>query len=1012
MAIFRYCCRYFLQMRSTEIHTRHPRLCAVAFVAATFILLLILAGCSTKKNTAASRNWQAFNTRYNVYYNGNEHYRETLKEMEAKYEDDYTRRLMAHPAEARADKKLPQPSGDFKRTIEKMQKSIQLHSIKKKPARRSSTAKEKAFRARDEFNPFLHNSWLMLGKAQFMNGDFSGAASTFYYIYKHFTWLPDVMLEARLWQARAYCAEDWLYEAEDILTHIKPEKIEKKSLRNLYDNVMGDYLMRAGKYADAAIYLSRAAKAASGTQKNRLWFLVGQAYSQLGDKKNAYTAFKKAASGSSIPYRAKLNARIRQSEVFSGSNIRSEVNSLRSMTRFERNKEYLDQIYYAIGNLYLSRGDTTNAIENYRLAVAKSTRNGIDKALAQLALGNLLYDRGEYVQAQPCYSEAVPQLPDNYPDYRVLKRRSDLLDQLATYAGNVQLQDSLLALSKLSEKEQLAVCERLVKELLKREKEEADAARREQAEADAEANNRLQNTNSSAPQQFQMNSDRSWYFYNTQSKNAGKQEFQRRWGARKNEDDWRRRNKQSFAPDIPEEVDNDSDIAQNDSISPEQKEALAKENDPHFPEYYMKNIPRTEEEINNCNDIIQEGLYNMGLILKNKLEDYPQAEKEFTSLDTRYPDNQYRLDVYYNMYMMAAQQGNQSKMERYRSLILADFPESDYAKALSDPDYLERLKASAGREKELYDRTYAAYLADDNARVHSLVAEAESEFPLSRIMPKFVFLDALAYAATKDTDKFKERLDQITSKWSDTDINEPASGMIRGLQEGKTLQGGATNTRGIIWDTLLSTNTDTSPAADGQPVAFERDPSAPHILVLAFPTDSVNAKELLYDVARYNFSTFTTGDFDLEQLTFGKIGIITVSGFRNQAAAERYRNSFARYGFELPAAVRPIVISKANFELLTSRGRSFEEYFRFEADADKEATEEKLLGPGMTTPSPDNPGDAVEESSEGGEIPHEGEEADPDEVNPEKMTPDQSTITGESASEESIPAEEEAEEEE
>ena len=140
---------------------------------------LSLSSCGTKKNTAVSRNWQAFTTRYNVYFNGSEHYKETLKEMENRYEDDYTRLLLIHPAEARADDKYPQPTGDFKRTIEKMQKAIQLHSITKKPQKRSSSPKEKAFRARGEFNPFLHNAWLTLGKAQYLDGDFLEAATTF-----------------------------------------------------------------------------------------------------------------------------------------------------------------------------------------------------------------------------------------------------------------------------------------------------------------------------------------------------------------------------------------------------------------------------------------------------------------------------------------------------------------------------------------------------------------------------------------------------------------------------------------------------------------------------------------------------------------------------------------------------------------------------------------------------------------------------------------------------------------
>ena len=504
-----------------------------------------------------SRQWQALNTRYNVYYNGDEHYKETLKAMEQAYEDDYTRLLLTHPAEARADNKLPQPSGDFKRTIEKMQKAIQLHSIKKKPAKKNNSQKEKEFRARDEFNPFLHNAWMMLGKAQYQNGDFLGAASTFFYISKHFTWLPEIVTEARLWQARSYCAMDWDYEAENVLHLVKEKQLTSNSLRNLYNLVEANYLIRVDKFAEAVPYLENAAKSAKGSQKNRLYFLLGQVYARLGKNKEAYAAYDKAGKGASTMYRTKFNARIKRSEVYTGSNIASEVRSLRSLTRYERNKEFLDQIYYAIGNLYMSRKDTAEAKKNYLLAVEKSTRNGIDKALAQLALGNIYFAEQDYVAAQPCYSQAVPQLPENYPDYATLKRRSDVLDELGVYAGNVELQDSLLTLSKMTPEEQRKVAERLVEELKKKEKEEAEAAAREEFMANRPDAGL---TDNAAAPNFQMNTDKSWYFYNTMTKNAGKTEFQRKWGARRLEDDWRRRNKTTYAVDDPE--DDEEDIAE------------------------------------------------------------------------------------------------------------------------------------------------------------------------------------------------------------------------------------------------------------------------------------------------------------------------------------------------------------------------------------------------------------------------------------------------------------------
>ena len=918
---------------------------------AVFVMIAVLPGCSTKKNTPASRNWQAFTTRYNVYYNGKTHYDEQLKAMLDGYQDDYSQLVKVHPAEARNDKKAPQPSGDFKRTIEKMQKSIQLHSIKKKPRKKTGSAKEKAFRAREEFNPFLHNSWLTMGKGQYMNGDFLGAASTFFYISKHFTWLPKTVTEARLWMALSYLAMDWDYEAENALHPVKEKDLVNNELRNLYNLAYADYYLHTKNWEKAVKPLEYAARHAKGSQKNRLWFLLGQTYTQLGKKKDAYNAFKKAGSGAATDYRTKFNARIKQSEVFQGTNIKKEVRALRNMTHYARNTEFLDQIYYAIGNLYISRKDTAEAMKNYRLAVEKSTRNGIDKALAQLALGNLYFLQGDYVKAQPCYSEAVPQLPETYPDYKMLKKRSDVLDELATYAGNVHLQDSLLTLSKMTPEEQRKACQKLVDDLIEREKKEAEEAAREEYLANQQGADDNIKRNDAPANTMINNGDKSWYFYNSMTKNQGKTEFQRRWGARKNEDDWRRRNKSVFSLDeesADDESDNEGDGLPNDTtlMSPEEKEAAKKQldaaSDPHNVEYYLAQIPKTPEEIQTCHDVIQEGLYNMGIILKDKLEDFPAARKEFNRLLESYPDNIYRLDVYYNMYLMAVRSGDVAQAERWRQMILANFPDSPYGQAMLDPNYFENLRKMFRVQEAKYQEAYDAYLDNSNSRVHALTAEMERDFPLSKIMPKFVFIDALSYLTENDLPKFKERLEYLLEKWPDTDMTPMAGSIVRGLRQGREPNKGSSNSRGMIWSMRLS-NDSVPMNADGTPANFENDPNSPQYLVLAFPRDSVSSNQLLYDVARFNFSSFVVRDFDLEQMSFGNIGLLIVKGFENVKQLEHYRNVMAEKGFEVPEGVRLIMISKPNFELLLREGRSFEEYFRFaEQDAVDRAEEEVL----------------------------------------------------------------------
>ncbi len=931
------------------MYAKVSRLTAL-FAAA--IIMVALAACSTKKNNAATRNYQAFITRYNIYYNGDTHYKETLADMEGKYEDDFSRRVYMHPVEAKEDNTAPQPSGDFNRSIEKAQKAIQLRSIKKKPKVKGSrnSPKNKEWLRREEYNPFLHNAWMMMGRGQYYNGDFLGAASTFFYISKHFKWLPATVTEARLMQALSYISMGWQYEAEVILTRIKKDELTNNRLRRLYNYVYANFYIHADNYADAEPFLVEAVKGSRGAQKTRLNFLLGQVYQHLGRFAEAYQAFDAAGSSSSAPYRTKFNARIKQSEVFMGKDIEPEVKALRRMTRYDRNKEYLDQVYYAIGNLYLAHGDTAKAIENYELANEKSTRNGVDKAVNQVRLGELYFIRGNYEKAQPNYSEAVPLLPESFPDYETIKRRSDVLDELAVYSQNVNLQDSLLRLAAMPEEQRNKVIDKIIADLKKKEKEEAEEARRQEYLAnEAAMGNQLQDNST---QSFVINSDNSWYFYNTATKNAGRTEFQKRWGSRKLEDDWRRRNKATFNTDDfaaegedSENENSEASSADDSNEAPVDTAAAARANDPHFPEYYLAQIPQTEEEKATSHDVIQEGLYNMGVILKDKLDDFGASHREFDRLLADYPDNIYRLDTYYNLYLMCLRQGKTAEAERWRQLILSDFADSKYGIAMKDPAYIEKLRNMDRVQQELYEATYQAYLDNRNADVHEANKRMQTEYPLSKIMPKFMFLDALAYVTEKDTESFNSTLRDLLERYPDTDITPIASAWLKGMAQGRELHAGTGgNLRGMLWDMKLSNDT-TGIDAEG-PAQFELNPDSRQTIVFTFPTDKVSSNALLYEIARHNFKSFVVKDFDIEPMNFGRLGMIIVRGFENQEELNHYRSVMAAStDFKLPAGVRPIAISEANLQLLFDQGRSFEEYFRYLEEQNYIDAQADLLAP-------------------------------------------------------------------
>ncbi len=909
----------------------------------------IFSACSTKKNTAGSRFWHAFNTRYNVYYNGEKHYNEQIKVLENDYQDDYSTQLFIHPAEAYSDPKATQPSTNFDRTIEKMQKAISLHSIKKKPKRKAgkgSDPKYKAWLKREEYNPFIHNAWYLMAKAQYMKGDFLSSAATFHYIARHFSWKPELVLESQIWEALSYCAMNWTTEADNVLVHIHPERIENERLNQLANLAYADYYIKCNMNDEAVPYLEKAVKGAGGGQKVRLYFLLGQLYDETGKKELAYQAYKKAGSSSSSTYRTKFNARIKQSAVFQGNNIEGEVKALKNMTRYDRNKEYLDQIYYAIGNLYLTRGDTVKAIENYELAAKKSTRNGIDKAISQLTLGGIYFAQHKYDKAQPCYSEAIPQLSETYPNYKALKHRSDVLDELAVYSGNVTLQDSLLRLSQMPLEEQKKVIAKIIEELKKKEKEEKEAADREAYLAQQQGANGLK-SNAKQPASYNINTDNSWYFYNTATKNAGKTAFQQQWGNRKLEDNWRRRNKNTFSLDENTEEENDS-IAGNDSIAANDstqvdKEALKRAEDPHYEEYYLKQIPKTEEEIQTSNDVIQEGLYNMGVILKDKLEDLPAAAYEFEQLLERYPDNTYRLDTYYNMYLLYQRSRQYSDAERYRQLILSNFPESKYGMAMQDPNYLENLKRMNLVQEELYDQAYTAYLNNDNAIVHQAYADMMRTYPLSKIMPKFMFIDALAYVTERNPEMFKKTIKEMLERYPETDITPTASAIVKNLNQGRKINGGSSNTRGMLWSMRLSNDSTAGGGENKEFTPFQEGRSKPQLFVLVFSTDSVSSNQLLYEVAKHNFSSFVMKDFELEQMSFSNLGLIIVKGFANYSEVEHYRGVWEKDEEKvIPPQAHYVIISQENFDLLLREGRTFEEYFRYLDELNEEKVEEQI----------------------------------------------------------------------
>ena len=271
-----------------------------------------------------------------------------------------------------------------------------------------------------------------------------------------------------------------------------------------------------------------------------------------------------------------------------------------------------------------------------------------------------------------------------------------------------------------------------------------------------------------------------------------------------------------------------------------------------------------------------------------------------------------------------------SMAETYRALIINQFPESAYGLAMKDPNYLDNLRNMERDQEKMYADAYDAYLNNRNEEVHEAYAEMMRRYPLSKIMPKFMFIDALSYLTDKNYDKFKSTLREMLARYPETDITPTASSIMRQIAQGRKLEGGSTNVRGMFWSMRLSNDSVDYMDTTRQVTPFKLNLDAPQYYVLAFPRDSVSENQLLFDIAKHNFSSFEIKDFDLEQLSFGRMGLLVIKGFSNFDELTQYKTVLeADNQLSIPSSVRQIMISVENFDLLINEGRSWEEYFMF-----------------------------------------------------------------------------------
>ena len=662
-----------------------------------------------------------------------------------------------------------------------------------------------------------------------------------------------------------------------------------------------------------------------------------------------------------------FNARIAQTEVMPQGS-KQKISKLRRMARNDNNKEYLDQVYYAIGNVYLTERDTMQAIAAYEKGNQKSVRHGIEKGVLLLTLGNLYWDKERYNDAQRCYGEAIGLLDKERPDYETLALRSKVLDELVPYTDAIHLQDSLLLLSEMPEADRLKAINRVIEALKKKEKEERDALLAEEAEqrqieqADFEQADFMQRQPQPLPPtpQGMQQGNGQWYFYNPLAVSQGKMTFQRQWGKRENKDNWQRSNqtvvdlaepaKLIESADSLEHIDIIEDIENFDNLenldrpdSLEQLEEPAQPAvlDPHEPAYYLAQIPFTAEQKDAAHEILKDALFHAGIIFKDKLDNLRLGEKYLVRLTQDYPDYPLLDEAWYHLFLLYSRQGKTLQATNCLSRLQTDFPQSEWTILLSDPYFKENARFGEHIEDSLYAATYEAFKTDRADIVKHNVKLSEERFPLGANRAKFLFIDGMTHLNEGDGDGCLERLKQVVEQYPESEVSELAGMIIKGVQEGRRLYGGKFDI-GEVWSrrdiTMLadSTKADTLSAARDEPFLF----------ILAYEPDSVNENQLLFEMARYNFTNFLVRSFDITIDEDEGMHRMHISGFLSYDEAMQYARQL--YADKLMAEklkdCRSLIISEVNLALIGTRF-SYDDYQQFYEDTfvPMKISEQKLL---------------------------------------------------------------------
>ena len=823
-------------------------------------LSLILAGCSVEKNTDSSRFYNSLTSRYNIYFNGYESFKSGLAKITNGYKDDYAEILRVFEYSDPATATLG--SADMERAIQKASKLITLKSITAKPEiknKREPTEKEKKLLDQKEYNEWVDDSYLLVGKAHFYKHEFNEATSVFNYC---ITEASDnaIKKEAVIWLARIYNETGNYNESLRILTDLEITPVFTRSLKSMYYTTLTDLFVKQKKYAEALEPIGKARNFVTGKRNRyRLTYLEAQLCMQTGDGARAASLFRNVVN-MNPPYEVEFNARINIAGVFdiNTGNPREIRRELERMLKDSKNKDFQDLIYFALGNLSMREENEAEALDFFRKSASSASQNQNQKGRSYLALANHYYSKSDYMRAGRYYDSAVFFLDPKYPEYKFLKAKSQSLNGLVSQLTIIQTQDSLQKVASMTEAERTSVISTIIAKIIKDESEGKTSEY-------ADRYNLGQFYENERRSQGNIDQEGKWYFYNQAALTFGRTEFRRRWGDRKLEDNWRRLNKTR--------VTTVQSAANSEVAAKKETDTIAALLDYKKPEFYLKNLPLTDSLREVSNEKIALAMLNAGKAYSESVLDPTKATETLETLIKRFPKNELVPEALYNLYRINKDVNN-TKSETYRQRLLQNYPTSEFTRILSDPSYYEKKVADLKLSEKIYQDAYNAYNNEKFNDAIALCDEGIKKYPQDVLIPKFQLLKAYSSARISDERSFKQELADIVKTYPKTDESNKAEEIIAFLNQ-KIPE--------------LKVEEDKQIASE----IYLADTISNHVFVLIIPDPAFNINQATFDVISYNIDNYTNKNYRTEGiLVDNKYIMITVSGFTNFRQSFEYYNSF------------------------------------------------------------------------------------------------------------------------